>query len=543
MKLSARFALITVLPLVVILAAFALFDSIKAGNELKLDLRNQVSRVITTNAPTIALAIWDLNETGAKVALNGLVTSGGFTQAWIFDKDGKLMAFAESNGHHGWNGNDSFLKLSSKDGKAPISALEEEKALELAWDNTSQERLVAFPIAKKEGSQSAFVGHLVAAYSESAIHERINSSRLRLFAMNFLMAALIGSIIVFAFQKHVTSRLNHIGFITSKVARGEISGTRIEVDTPDEIGHLTQSVKELIVRFSKISMFVDAVGKGDLRENFESHGSSDELAQATNTMAQGLRNLVEQLTQSSQRLAASAAEMQNMSKQQSDGTALQASAVEQMSSSITETAERARASKQQAQDASQMVSATNSAASSGEMRVSETVKSMTSIAASSRDIVKIVKTIDDIAFQTNLLALNAAVEAARAGVHGKGFAVVAEEVRSLAGRSAKAAKETAAIVENAVKQIEEGMKKVEENSTSFKAIAQQAANLSGIVEQIVTSSESQATNLHEVTQAMQTVAAETQTMAAASERISNAASMLTNESTHLEQSVSAFQIP
>ena len=125
------------------------------------------------------------------------------------------------------------------------------------------------------------------------------------------------------------------------------------------------------------------------------------------------------------------------------------------------------------ENATQLSEAAKNAADKGSLQMTEMVEAISQISNSSEEITKIIKTIDDIAFQTNLLALNAAVEAARAGIHGKGFAVVAEEVRNLAARSAKAAGETASLIETSAQKVANGTTIATETSENFPEYCQQ----------------------------------------------------------------------
>jgi methyl-accepting chemotaxis protein len=166
---------------------------------------------------------------------------------------------------------------------------------------------------------------------------------------------------------------------------------------------------------------------------------------------------------------------------------------------------------------------------------------MSTIKASSDDIAKIIKTIDEIAFQTNILALNAAIEAARAGEAGLGFAVVAEEVRALAHRSATAAKETAAKIEDSVAKSQQGAQISSEVAASFETIQQQIRHLDALVGEIATASHEQTQGLSQVTTAVSQMDQITQANAATAEETAAASQELNTQATALSEAVASLR--
>jgi methyl-accepting chemotaxis protein len=224
------------------------------------------------------------------------------------------------------------------------------------------------------------------------------------------------------------------------------------------------------------------------------------------------------------------------------GAADQAASLEETTSSLTELAAMARNNAEHTIEASRFVQTARDSTAQGVAEMSQLSIAMERIARSSVETAKIIKTIDEIAFQTNLLALNAAVEAARAGDAGKGFAVVAEEVRSLAIRSADAAKTTAAMIEDSVRHAQEGNQRQGVVQRQLDDIDGQIRQLSGVISEISTTSTQQAQGVEQLTQAAHQMNASTQTVASNAEEAAAAAVELSSQAQSLDELVGSFSL-
>jgi methyl-accepting chemotaxis protein len=214
------------------------------------------------------------------------------------------------------------------------------------------------------------------------------------------------------------------------------------------------------------------------------------------------------------------------SQQLSQGATEQAAALEEASASLVEMASMTRRNAENARSASARVAEAGRLVAAADESLKDLVASMAEIQTSSVQVTRIVKTIDEIAFQTNILALNAAVEAARAGEAGLGFAVVADEVRNLAQRSARAAKDTAVLIEASATSAEGGQSRVQAVVQAMSAIAGNSSQLGALVNDVTEASEQQAQGIAQVNQAVSQMEQVTQTTAATAEECAAASEEL-----------------
>ena len=248
-----------------------------------------------------------------------------------------------------------------------------------------------------------------------------------------------------------------------------------------------------------------------------------------------VRNGVETIAEASREIASGNLDLSNRTEAQASSLEETANSIEQLTSAVRQNADNAR-------QANQLVVSTSDVAVKGGEVVGRVVDTMASIKESSRKIADITSVIDGIAFQTNILALNAAVEAARAGEQGRGFAVVASEVRSLAQRSASAAKEIKALIEDSVDKVDAGGQLVDEAGKTMGEIVDSIKQVTDIMSEIARASNEQSSDIEQVNQAITQMDDMTQQNSALVEQAAAAAQSLQDQAGGLAQAVSVFKL-
>jgi methyl-accepting chemotaxis protein-1 (serine sensor receptor) len=288
----------------------------------------------------------------------------------------------------------------------------------------------------------------------------------------------------------------------------------------------------------------EAISQGDLTQSVDSSGH-DEIAalmRAVAHMQTSLAGVVSHVRQGSESVATASAEISQGNSDLSARTESQASALEQTAASMEQLSATVKQNADNARQGNQLaMNASNVAVQGGEV-VSQVVDTMKGINEASRKIADIISVIDGIAFQTNILALNAAVEAARAGEQGRGFAVVASEVRSLAGRSAQAAKEIKTLIDDSVSRVEQGTMLVDEAGATMTEVVSAIKRVTDIMGEISAASTEQSQGVSQVGEAVTQMDQATQQNAALVEEMAAAAGSLKSQSQELVQTVAVFKL-
>jgi methyl-accepting chemotaxis protein len=313
-----------------------------------------------------------------------------------------------------------------------------------------------------------------------------NERSMQLMVLLGALLVVISVVAVVIISRSITVPLRHALQVAQMVAAGDLSGA-INRQGKDEIAELMQALHEMTMALRKI---VTEVQQG-----------TESISLAANEIASGN------------------ADLSNRTEQQAGSLEETAASIEQLTSTVKQNAENARQANQLAMSASDV-------ALKGSGVVSQVVDTMSAINTSSGKIVDIIGVIDGIAFQTNILALNAAVEAARAGEQGRGFAVVASEVRSLAQRSASAAKEIKLLIDDSVVKVGSGSKLVEEAGATMKEMVESVKRVTAIMGEIATASHEQSAGIEQINQAVTEMDGTTQQNAALVEQASATSELL-----------------
>ena len=306
----------------------------------------------------------------------------------------------------------------------------------------------------------------------------------------------------------------------------------------------TAFVRSITGPVSEAVTVARAVADGDLQLQVPVRGNNElgQLMQALDDMRENLAKVVGQVREGSEGVATASAEIAQGNNDLSARTEQQASALEETAASMEELSSTVRQNADNASQANQLALNASTVAVQGGTVVSQVVETMKDINDSSRQISDIISVIDGIAFQTNILALNAAVEAARAGEQGRGFAVVASEVRSLAGRSADAAKAIKTLINASVERVAMGTSQVDEAGSTMQEVVSAIKRVTDIMGEISAASNEQSLGVSQVGEAVTQMDQATQQNAALVEEMAAAADGLRSQAGQLVQIVAVFKI-
>ena len=381
---------------------------------------------------------------------------------------------------------------------------------------------------------------IVAGAAKKDIFGALDSVNRNNTIIGIIVVAILGLVIVLLIRPIVNSLKQGVVF-AQKIQSGDVSG-RLNLSRGDEIGQLASALDTMADGLQQRAELAEAIADGDLTQEVQLNSENDVLGRALRNMTANLNDIISQINAASEQIDSGSGQVSDSAQDLSKGATEQASAIEEIGASLNELSGRTQENAKNAQTANQLAVTARDAANTGSSHMQEMVTAMEDINESGQNISKIIKTIDEIAFQTNLLALNAAVEAARAGQQGKGFAVVAEEVRNLAARSAKAAQETAELIEGTVEKGKNGTEIANRTSSALTEIVTGIGKTADLVGEIAASSTEQADGINQVNDGIAQIDQVTQRNTAGAEEGAAAAEELSSQSAYMRDILAQFKL-
>lgn len=335
-----------------------------------------------------------------------------------------------------------------------------------------------------------------------------------------------------------------------QLAEGDLSSPVPDIQSNDETGILAGATKTLVTGLQEVLGDADhllgkmAEGDFNVATSCEKSyvGDFASLLKSMQKLNFRLSRTLSSIEQAAEQVAVGANEVASGAQALSQGTTEQASAVEELSATISDVSDQIQRNASHTDNANLEAAQVENEITESSQRMQSMLTAMDDISRCSKEIGKIIKTIEDIAFQTNILALNAAVEAARAGAAGKGFAVVADEVRNLASKSAEASKNTSALIEDTLTAVENGAKIANETAQSLNSVVAGVQDVTATIAKIAAASDEQAQSTAQVNLGVEQISSVVQTNSATAEQSAAASQELSGQAAMLKELVNQFTV-
>ncbi|HMM06655.1 MAG TPA: methyl-accepting chemotaxis protein [Clostridiales bacterium] len=394
------------------------------------------------------------------------------------------------------------------------------------------------PIIDKDGAVIGVIG------VDLSVNEVINDTigfgwRIALIILVFLVAFSI--LCAFIIRQNIRRPLSALTSVADQMADGDID-VNINTDRTDEIGVLAASFVK-ISAYTKLQVeLLEQLAEGNLTMQVTSRGPRDAMSIALQHMMSKLNRLLADIKESAGQVSLGSQQIAAGAQDLADGSTEQSVMLQKFDTSLNEVLKGSKDNAGQAQSTYADTCRTGELMEKSLFSMGEMAQAMENINESSRQISKVIKVIDDIAFQTNILALNAAVEAAQAGQYGKGFAVVAEEVRALANKSAGAAQETTTLIQNSLSNVTEGNILTSRTKDQLKSATELAVLSANAVRMINEASQRQTQTISDITKGISQISLVVQANSATAEQSAASAQEISLQAQKLHDALSQFKI-
>ncbi len=354
----------------------------------------------------------------------------------------------------------------------------------------------------------------------------------------------------FLLAKSVTGPVQLIKSSIEALAIGDFQSAKVEYEANDEFGDLVKNTSQTIETIESIMNDVTGGLSEIANGNFAAKSANDDMYVGSYVkLRESMYGTITRMNDTIARVSLATDQVSNGSEQVStgaqslaQGATEQASSIQELAATINDISQQISQNAENSNKASDMADDATVSINNSNNQMQKLMASMEEIDGKSKEINKIIKTIEDIAFQTNILALNAAVEAARAGAAGKGFAVVADEVRNLAGKSAGAAKDTTTLIQGSIDAINEGVKLAQVTAEDLTKVVEGVSVTTDLIREINVASNEQANAISQITVGLDQIAAVVQNNSATSEESAATSEELSSQASLLKQIVSGFNL-
>ncbi|MBN7772869.1 methyl-accepting chemotaxis protein [Clostridium aminobutyricum] len=475
--------------------------------------------------------------------ITGTISVGETGDSYIIDKNSTFLAHQDESLV---NSASNIINMSKSDSTlSDLAGLAEQamkgKACFGEYIFQGADKLAAFcPIEGTDGwsicvnvEKSEFM-----KYSYEALAVCVGIALAALLAAAFIMMVLAGKI---------TKPIREVEAAAKELAEGNFD-YEITYSSQDEIGNLADSMRTMIMRTKDVitdtSRALDEMSKGnfDLNSTAEYVGIFKQIETSMMNIVLKLSQTLHTIKTSADQVDIGAEQVSTGSQALAQGAIEQASSIEELAAAVNQIAEKVKANAEHAITANKKTTRVGEDLQQSNEQMNHMMTAMEDISNKSKEISKIIKSIEDIAFQTNILALNAAVEAARAGTAGKGFAVVADEVRNLAGKSAEAAKNTTMLIEETVRAVSEGSLIAEQTAIAIKSVVENAGDVITVIDDISNAFKEQADSINQITIGLDQVSSVVQSNSATAEESAAASEELSGQASTLKEEVNRFTL-